>query len=129
MKALLILLLLPVIYYLLYSNGYMITGSKSAKVFVGKNRGTNAFWTQFVDCSGELKRVARFRKSKEYKFCLNASIAGGTASIEILDREKQVLLSLTPEQPEGRLMVDVKQKYFMVYRFESASGAYELTWE
>ena len=37
MKALLILLLLPVIYFLLYNSGYMVTGSKTAKVFVGKN--------------------------------------------------------------------------------------------
>lgn len=129
MKALLILLLLPVIYYVLYINGYMISGSKSAKAFVGKNRGTNAFWTQFVDCSGELKKVARFRKNKEYKFRLDAGLNYGTVSIEILDKEKNVLLRLTPEQGEASIEVDKKKRYYMVYKFESATGAYELTWE
>lgn len=129
MKALLILLLLPVIYYVLYINGYMISGSKSAKVFVGKNRGTNAFWAQFVECSGELKKVAKFRKSKEYKFHLNASMAEGTVSVKLLNKEKQVVMCLTPETPDGSIMVDKKQRYYMVYKYENASGAYEMRWE
>ncbi len=129
MKALLILVLLPVIYYVLYINGYMMSGSKSARVFVGKNRGTNAFWTQFVECSGTMKKVAKFRKSKEYKFHLNASLADGTVSVELLNKEKQVVMCITPEIPDGTITVDKKQRYYMVYKFENASGAYELTWE
>ena len=129
MKALLILLLLPVIYFLLYNTGYMVTGSKTAKVFVGKNRGTNAYWMQFVECSGELKRMVRFRRCKEYKFVLDASIAEGTVSIEILDKEKNVVLRLTPEQPEASMLADSGQKYYTVYKFENASGTYEMTWE
>lgn len=129
MKALFILLLLPVVYYVLYSNGFMISGSKSAKAFVGKNRGTNAFWTQFVECSGELKKVAKFRKSKEYRFHLNAGLAYGSVSVELLNKEKQVVMCLTPENPEGSIIVDKKQRYYMVYKFENASGTYELTWE
>lgn len=129
MKALFILLLLPVIYYVLYINGYMISGSKSAKAFVGKNRGTNTFWTQFVECSGELKKVAKFRKSKEYRFHLNAGLAYGSVSVELLNKEKQVVMCLTPENPDGSIIVDKKQRYYMVYKFENASGTYELTWE
>lgn len=129
MKALLILVLLPVIYYVLYINGYMMSGSKSARVFVGKNRGTNAFWTQFVECSGTMKKVAKFRKSKEYKFHLNASLADGTVSVELLNKEKQVVMCITPETPDGTITVDKKQRYYMVYKFEDATGTYELTWE
>ena len=129
MKALLILLLLPVIYYVLYASGYMITGSKSAKAFVGKNRGTNAFWTQFVECSGELKKVARFRKNKEYKFHLDAGLAMGTVSVELLDKEKNVIMCLNPETPDASIMVDKKLRYYMVYKFENATGSYEMTWE
>ena len=129
MKAILIVLLLPVVYYVLYINGYMISGSKSAKAFVGKNRGTNAFWTQFVDCSGTLKKVAKFRKSKEYKFRLDAGLNYGNVSIEILDKEKKVVMCLTPEVQEGSIAVDKKQRYYMVYKFENATGSYELTWE
>ena len=129
MKALLILLLLPVIYYVLYINGYMISGSKSAKAFVGKNQGTNAFWTQFVECNGTLKKVAKFRKSKEYKFHLNAGLADGAVSVELLDKEKQVVMCLNSENPDGSITVDKKQRYYMVYKFENATGTYELTWE
>lgn len=129
MKALLILVLLPVIYYVLYTNGYMITGSKSAKVFVGKNRGTNAYWSQFADCSGELKKVARFRNEKEYKFFLDVGLSYGNVAIELRDKEKNVLMSLTPEHPEGTITVDKKQRYYMVYKFEDATGSYELKWE
>ena len=129
MKTLFILLLLPIIFYVLYINGYLVFGSKRAKVFVGKNRGTKAYWIQFVECSGELKRVVKFRKSKEYHFLLNANVAEGAVKIEIWNKEKEVVLSLTPEQPEGSLVADKKNRYYMVYQFESASGAYELTWE
>lgn len=129
MKPLLILLLLPVIYYVLYINGYMISGSKSAKAFVGKNRGTNAFWTQFVECSGTLKKVAKFRKSKEYKFHLDAGLADGAISIELLDKEKNVIMKLTPETPDAGFTVDKKQRYYLVYKFENATGSYEMTWE
>lgn len=129
MKVILIVALLPVIYYVLYINGYMITGSKSAKAFVGKNRGTNAYWTQFVDCSGELKKVARFRKEKEYKFFLDVGLSYGNVAIELLDKEKNVIMSLTPETPEGSITVDKKQRYYMVYKFENATGSYEMRWE
>lgn len=129
MKTILILVLLPVIYYVLYINGYMVVGSKSARVFVGKNRGTNAYWSQFVDCNGTLKRVARFRKSKEYRFHLDIGMANGTATIEIMDKNKDVLMRLSTETPEGCITVDKKQKYYMVYRFEHATGSYEMTWE
>ena len=129
MKAIFIVLLLPVIYLLLYNTGYMVTGSKTAKVFVGKNRGTNAYWMQFVECSGELKRMVRFRHSKEYKFTLDASIAMGTVSVEILDKDKNAVLRLTPELPEASMIADSGQKYYTVYKFENASGAYEMRWE
>ena len=129
MKAFLILLLLPIIYFLLYNTGYMVSGSKTAKVFVGKNRGTNAYWMQFVECSGELKRMVRFRHSKEYKFTLDASVSLGTVSIEILDKEKNVVLRLTPEQPEASMLADSGKKYYTVYKFEDATGTYEMRWE
>ena len=129
MKGLLILVLLPVIYYVLYINGYMVVGSKTAKIFVGKNRGTNAYWSQFVSCNGTLKRVARFRNSKEYKFHLDAGLTEGTVSVELLDKDKNVIMSLTPENPDAGFTVDKKNRYYMVYRFEHATGSYELTWE
>lgn len=129
MKAILILVLLPVIYYVLYVNGYMVVGSKAARIFVGKNRGTSAYWSQFVDCTGTLKRVARFRKSKEYKFSLDIGMANGTAEIEISDKNKEVLLRLDSETPQGSIVVDRKLRYYMVYRFEHATGSYELKWE
>jgi len=60
---------------------------------------------------------------------LDASIAEGTVSIEILDKEKNVVLRLTPEQPEASMLADSGQKYYTVYKFENASGTYEMTWE
>ena len=129
MKEILIIVLLPVIFYVLYLNGYMVLGKKTAKIFVGKNRGTNAYWSQFADCTGTLKRVARFRNSKEYKFHLDAGLAEGTVSVDLLDKEKNVIMSLTIENPDASFIVDKKNRYYMVYKFEHATGSYELTWE
>lgn len=129
MRSILILLLLPVVFYVLYINGYLITGSKSAKVYVGKNRGKNAFWANFVSCSGEMKHVARFRRDGIYRFKLNGGVTTGSVAVELWDKEKNVLLRLTPEQPEGTVEVDRKKRYYMVYQYASATGSYELTWE
>ena len=129
MKEILIIVLLPVIFYVLYINGYMVLGKKTAKIFVGKNRGTNAYWSQFASCNGTLKRVARFRDSKEYKFHLDAGLAEGTVLVELLDKDKNVIMSLSPENPDAAFSVDKKNRYYMVYKFEHATGSYELTWE
>ena len=110
MKAILILVLLPIIFYVLYSNGYMVLGKKTAKIFVGKNRGTNAYWSQFGECNGELKKVARFRNSKEYKFQLDVGLAEGTVSVELLDKDKNVMMKLTPETPDASFMVDTSER-------------------
>ena len=129
MKALLILLLLPVIFYILYINGYMVTGSKSARVYVGEARGSNAFFANFVACDGELKQVVRFRREGEYHFRLNSDLTTGSVAIEIKDKEKQVLLRLTPEHPEGTIEIESKKRYYMTYQYIAATGSYELTWE
>lgn len=129
MKAILILVMLPIIFYVLYSNGYMVLGKKTAKIFVGKNRGTNAYWSQFAECNGEMKKVARFRNSKEYKFHLDAGLAEGAVSVELLDKEKNVIMQLTPETPDASFTVDKKLRYYMVYKFDHATGSYEMTWE
>ena len=129
MKAILILIMLPIIFYVLYSNGYMVLGKKTAKIFVGKNRGTNAYWSQFGECNGELKKVARFRSSKEYKFHLDVGLAEGTVSVELLEKDKNVIMKLTPETPDASFTVDKKNRYYMVYKFEHATGSYEMTWE
>ena len=82
-----------------------------------------------MECSGELKKVAKFRKSKEYKFHLNVGLADGDVAVQLLDKEKNVIMLLTPELPEASIVVDKKQRYYMVYKFENATGSYELTWE
>ena len=68
-------------------------------------------------------------KEKEYKFFLDVGLSYGNVAIELLDKEKNVIMSLTPETPEGSITVDKKQRYYMVYKFENATGSYEMRWE
>lgn len=91
--VLVIILLLPVIFYVLYINGAMTV------------------------------------ESKTYHFRMNAEMSEGRVSVQLLNKDRQPLFSLTPQNPEASVEVEEKERYYIIYKYESATGNYELTWE
>ena len=49
---------LVVAFYILYVQGYMIVGSKSARKFIGANV-INSFQAVISECNGNMKKVAK----------------------------------------------------------------------
>ena len=120
-----LLCLIGILSYLLYINGYMVVASKRAFMFLGSKRGKKAM---FSSCTGYVKRVIKFKESKVYPVDFKLELEKGEVTLEILDAKKQSVLTLNDSQI-SEIEVVSGQRYYMVLRFRSASGSYEVTWE
>ena len=111
--------------YFLYIRGFLILNSKRAVVFVGKKCCKEA---SFTSCTGQIKRIVRFREDAETSFAFSCELTKGTVAAELYDRKKTLLLRLDSETPSGKIAVKKDQRYLLVFRFDHASGAYVLDW-
>lgn len=124
LESILIMVALVVVFYVLYINGYMIVNAKRATLFFGTNRGKAA---RFASCSGYIKRVIRFKESKDYQFTFETELEKGEVSVELWDGKKEKMLLLT-NRGEATVTVESKKRYYLVLRFESATGSYNMEW-
>ena len=118
-------LVMGIVMYLLYRNGWMILSSKSAVTFIGSNRGKSA---TFSGCSGSIKRIVRCTEDREYHFSLDAALTKGDMSVSLLGPDKRELLQLTESMPQGSVTLEKGARYTLVLRFRSATGRYALQW-
>ena len=125
LQSILILAAMAAVFYILYINGYMIMNAKKAILFFGKERGKYA---RFTSCSGYMKRVIRFKESREYEFSFETELEKGEVSVELWNGNKEKVLSLT-NQGKQVISVDNKKRYFLILRFVSATGSYHVDWK
>ena len=118
-------LVMGIVMYLLYRNGWMVLSSKSAVTFIGSNRGKSA---TFSGCSGSIKRIIRCKEDREYRFFLDAALTKGDMSVSLLGPDKRELLRLTESMPQGAVTLEKGARYTLVLRFRSATGRYVLQW-
>ena len=123
---LLFAILFCILMYFLYINGYMIINAKRAAVFIGSIRGKGTCGASFRSCSGYMKRIMRFRESRAYHFVLDAKLVSGEMEVEILDRDKKVILHLDEKSPEATIEADGKKRYTLIFRFKSATGEFKM---
>lgn len=123
-----IIIAMGILFYILYINGYLIINAKKAVMFVGTIRGNRGCKANFTSCAGTIKRIIRFKESKTYHFELISQLSKGELLVEILDSAKQPILRLDGNNQSADINVNAKQRYYMVFRFHSATGKYELSW-
>jgi len=117
------------IQYILYINGYLVIKSIAAVVFWGSARRWRTRPAAKVrSCSGWVKKVLKFKESREYQFALDLQVSKGSISVEVQNRYKEPVLVLDSENPQGVLAVDCGERYYLVVRFKKATGSFELTW-
>lgn len=124
-QSILILALMVAAFYLLYINGYMIINAKRATLFLGKERGKYA---RFASCSGYMKRVIRFRESREYVFSFETELEKGEVCVELWKGNKDKILSLT-DRGTQTVSVESKERHYLILRFVSATGSYHIDWK
>ncbi len=116
--------------YLLYINGYIPVQSKRALVFIGSAWGSrNQSGASFQSATGTIQRVIRYKESKSVTFSFTGDITDGDVEAFVLDRNKQVLLTLHSGCSTGKLWMESKQRYYLKIRFQHASGAYRIKWD
>ena len=112
--------------YLLYENGYAVTQMKRAVMYVESAKGRKA---SFSACSGYTRRIVKFAESRNYHFTFAPELNKGEMSAELLNSKKEKLLTLDGSKPSADIYLENGVRYYLVYRFKSASGKYELNWE
>ena len=117
---------LGVILALQYRSGYIHIQSKTALMYRGS---VGAKYAAFTSCSGYTKRVVRFKESGTVRFTFQPELSAGSVIVEVLDKKKQKLCRLSSVNPTVELQVERKQMYYLVIRFQSATGSYQLNWD
>ena len=129
MLNIIIVVALCALMYVLYDFGYIGMTSKAAVTFMGSYPKKTSWKASFTKCKGTMKRVIRFEESKMYQFKLESEIDSGEVIVEVLDANKQIVLTLDKSNPTGNVDVGNNKKYHMIVRINSATGKYIVNWE
>jgi len=121
-----LLVIIGIVFYFLYINGYLMINAKQAVTYIGSLGGRKA---TFTACTGYTRRVIKFKESGTVRFNLDLEIIKGEVTMELMDVTKQCILKLDNIYPSAVIHIDAKKRYFLVFRFKSASGSYLVTWE
>ncbi len=126
-------ILIPVIVvvlWLLYSNGYMYSQSKSALTFTGDGKGRkNRMGFSVTRCNGHISRVLKIQEDGLYRFDLDADLSAGGVQFQVLNRDKQPVLTLNPDTVRGRVQLEKGKRYFVKLQFIHTSGTCAASWE
>lgn len=116
-----------VLFYYLYINGHMDINCKSATIFIGQKY-KNKRITSVNSCNGYIKFVLKFKESRTYSFENEIQLIQGAINIEILDKNKNVILSVNNENTTKTLMIDKSKRYYMKINYVRATGKHVLRW-
>ena len=119
---------LSILFYILWIKGYLIISRKTAKLFIGSLRNKERCRIKFVSCNGYIKKIIKFKENRTYGFCLKSKVENGLVLAEIWDSNKKMLLGLDSDMPNSSINVDKKCRYYLILKFEKATGELELLW-
>lgn len=119
-----------IVQYLFYINGFLIVKAIRALVFRGSAR---RWWrnnpaAKVISCSGWVRKVIKYKESRQYQFTFDADISKGSITAEIQNRNKEPILTLDAENAQGVLEIDSSERYYLVVRFKKATGSFEMRW-
>ena len=126
--CILLMTFLSILFYILWIKGYLIISRKTAKLFIGSLRNKERCRIKFVSCNGYIKKIIKFKENRTYDFCLKSKVENGLVLAEIWDSNKKILLHLNSDMPSSSINVDKKCRYYLVLKFEKATGELELLW-
>ena len=129
-RALLILAAVTAVIYILYINGFITVGNKKAMLLIIKNSYFNKSCSaKFAACTGEIKRVVKFKESREYTFNYDCKLEKGEVRLTLADSKKRQIFTLTPENNTATVNAAAGERYYLKFEFYKAYGNYNLTWK
>lgn len=126
--CILLMTFLIILFYTLWINGYLIISRKTAKLFIASFRNKKRCRIKFVSCNGYIKKILKFKENRSYDFCLNGIVENGLIMAEIRDNNKKILLHMDSNIPNATINVDKKCRYYLILKFEEATGELEFLW-
>lgn len=113
--------------YILYIQGLAATKQIAAVLFVFRP-GRNSGRASLNSCTGWVRHIGRFRESRTYTFTFESQLSKGEAEVLLLDGKKQELLRLNRHSASGTAALSKGQRYYLLWKFKSATGKCELHW-
>ena len=113
--------------YLLYRQGFAVTKSIAAILFIFRPE-RQADRVSLDTCTGWVRHVGWFHESRIYEFYLNCQLSNGDAEVTLLNSQVQALLRLNRNQPTGVIELEKKARYYLQWDFQRATGKCELCW-
>lgn len=113
--------------YLLYRQGFAVTKSIAAILFIFRPE-RQADRVSLDTCTGWVRHVGRFHESRIYEFHLNCQLSNGDTEATLLNSQMQALLHLSRNQPTEVIELEKKSRYYLQWDFQRATGKCELCW-
>ena len=123
MKFILFPLAVAFLLVFLYDRGFLSVKMSRAILFIG-----TIYSARYKSFHGSIRRVLRPVESKGYRFTFSSELERGAVEMEILDRNKNLLLHLQRHE-EKEVFLEKGKKYFLVLKAHSADGAHHLEWK
>jgi hypothetical protein len=104
----------------------MVFQSKRAVSYIGALRGKKA---TFTSCTGQIRRIVRFRESRPYQLNFDCQLSSGEMSVELLDSDRKRMFLLKNGQKQVTVVLEKGKRYVLIFHFERATGSYSLEWK
>ena len=88
----------------------------------------NADRAALNSCTGWVRHMGRFSESRTYEFTLDTQLSKGDAAVSLLDAKKVLLMRLNRQSPAGKIDLDARNRYYLRWEFENATGKCTLRW-
>lgn len=121
------LLAVGVVVFFLYSRGIAVSKSIRAILYIFYP-GKNTDRVTLESCTGWTRHVGRFCESRVYEFAFHGHLTRGNVDVILLDKKKRQLLKLNQQNPAGKVEVDKKKQYYLLWEYYGATGKCELSW-
>ena len=105
---------------LLYDRGFISVKNARSMLFVG-----TIYSARYKSAHGTIRRIVRPAESRVYQLVFSSELSKGSVSMEILDGQKQSLLTLEG-QKTAELFMEKGKRYVLVLRLKNADGAHHL---
>lgn len=116
-----------VLIYILYRQGFVVTKSIAAVLFVFRP-GKHSDRVSLDRCTGWVRHVGGFRESRTYVFHFDCQLSRGDVEVVVQNHQKRELLRLNRLKTTGELVLNKDARYYLRWEFKSATGKCELLW-
>lgn len=100
----------------------------TALMFVGI-RYKNPFTITMKKCNGYLRKTFYVDANEQCTLNFTSEMTSGSVKVEVLDANKNNVFILSDHNKEEMLKSNIKTKYYIIFKFDNASGKFTFGWK